>query len=279
MKNKFLFFFALIASSMFVFTACDEDIEIDSKPLVVNLPFIHAKNMQDAYVYGKGQDQLEADLPAIVAIAVDTVYGFEGGRGGKTGKDTIDVLKSEVLGGFPDLSEVGGYSIEFEKINTAGYKVKTSTNIVIAGAIANPGPTALEGNYKRIVAAGNGHVISLKKVFDGVYVIDNPGGAASVAPFPYLFYNYKNSTGGDSLSFPIQTNPCGGGLMLVGPAAAVSLTADEYLRTQQPTISATSPLTFKWKVFEFPSASPSAVQPNAALCQWGHTAVRTFEKQ
>jgi hypothetical protein len=275
MKNKFLLLFALVICSAALFTACKDDPKNDSTVQVVIRPFIHEKLMQEAYVYGQGQATLEADLPAIVAIAVDTVYGFDGGRGGKTGKDTINILKSEVIDGFPDLSDIGGYSISFEKTNLGGYKVKTGTNIVVAGAIPNPGPTALEGTYKR---TSNGVLIQLKKVFDGVYVIDNPGGAG-VPPFPYLFYNYKSFLGGDSLSFPVQTNPCGGGLMLVAPTAPVSLTASTYLTMHQPVISATAPLTFKWKVFEFPSATPGAVQPDAALCQWGHTATRTFEKQ
>lgn len=275
MKNKILFLFTLAACGMFVFSACTEEPEIDSKAQVVNLPFIHEKLMQDAYVYGLGQATLEADLPNIVAVAVDTVYGFEGGRGGKTGKDTINITKSEVIGGFPVLNDIGGYSISFEKTNLGGYKVTTGTNIVIAGAIPNPGPTAMEGTYKR---TSNGVLIQIKKVFDGVYVIDNPGGAG-VPPFPYLLYNVKNAVGGDSLAFPVQTNPCGGGLMLVAPSAPVSQTADTYRKNFPPEIAATSPLTFKWKVFEFPSATPAAVQPDAALCQWGHTATRTFEKQ
>jgi hypothetical protein len=132
----------------------------------------------------------------------------------------------------------------------------------------------MEGIYKR---TANGVLIELKKVFDGVYVIDNPGGAG-VAPFPYLFYNYKNSSGGDSIAFPNQPNPCHGGLQLVAPGAPLSLRSSEYSALYPPAITATSPLTVSWKVLEFPSASPSSANPGAALCQWG-TGVRTFEKQ
>ena len=161
-----------------------------------------------------------------------------------------------------------------EDINKSNYKVALSSNIVIAGAISNPGPTAMEGTYKR---TSNGVLIEIKKVFDGVYVIDNPGGAG-VPPFPYLLYNHRNSSGGDSLAFPIQTNPCGGGLQLVGPSAALSLSSAEYTASYPPAITATSPLTFSWKVLEFPEARPGSVNPGAAACQWG-TGVRTFEKQ
>ena len=132
----------------------------------------------------------------------------------------------------------------------------------------------MEGTYKR---TANGVLIELKKVFDGVYVIDNPGGAA-VAPFPYLFYNYKNALGGDSLAFPIQSNPCAGGLQLVAPGAPLSLTSAEYSAQHPPAITATSPLTVSWKVFEFPAARASSGHTGVALCQWG-TGVRTFEKQ
>jgi len=114
-------------------------------------------------------------------------------------------------------------------------------------------------------------------VFNGVYVIDNPGGAV-IAPFPYLFYNYKNAAGGDSLVFPIQTNPCHGGLQLVAPGAPSSLTSAEYSTLHPPAIISADPLTLSWKVFEFPAARTTSAHTGNALCQWG-TGARTFVKQ
>lgn len=275
MKNKILILSSvLLACILLTVAACKKIEDADSTVVSTSIPFIYEQNVNDAYVYGEGQTHIYTDIPDVVAIAVDTVVGFEGGYGGITGMDTVKILKSDNLG-FPDTVALGGKSITFEKFNKAGYKVAITTNIVIAGAIANPGPTAMEGTYKR---TSNGVLIELKKVFNGVYVIDNPGGAG-VAPFPYLFYNYRNSSGGDSLAFPIQPNPCHGGLQLVGPSAPLSLTSAEYSTQYPPVILAgVTPLTVSWKVLEFPSARSSSANPGAALCQWG-TGVRTFEKQ
>lgn len=257
---------------MLLAAGCIKIEDADSTVTTTSVPFVYVQNVNDAYVYGEGNSSIYSDFPDVIAIFVDTAVGFEGGYGGHTGMDTLKVLKSDI--DWPDTLSVGGKSITFEKFNKAGYKVAITTNIVIAGAIANPGPTAMEGTYKR---TSNGVLIELKKVFNGVYVIDNPGGAG-VAPFPYLFYNYRSVSGGDSLAFPIQPNPCHGGLQLVGPSAPLSLTSADYSTQYPPAITATSPLTFSWKVLEFPSARSTSANPGAALCQWG-TGVRTFEKQ
>lgn len=273
MKNKFLLLLTLAAGSTALFVACYKTAENDSHAQATSIPYIAIQYLQDAYVYGQGQSTLYSDIPDVVAVAVDSVVGFEGGYGGKTGSDSIQIHKSEILG-WPDTTTVGGYSIRFEKFNRSNFKASLGSNIVIAGAIANPGPTAMEGTYAR---TSNGVLIDLKKVFDGVYVIDNPGGAG-VAPFPYLFYNYMSSTGTDSLAFPIQKNPCGGGLQLVGPGAPASLTSAEYSAQYPPAITSYSPITLSWRVYEFPAASASSSNTGAALCQWG-LGVRTFEKQ
>lgn len=274
MKNKKILFISSVAAvCALVIAACGKLEEGDSVPTPTSIPYVAIQYIEGAYVYGLGNTTIYKDIPDVVAIAVDSIVGFEGGYGGKTGADSVKIMKSDITG-WPDTTGIGGYGLTFQKFNKGNYKVTLGTNIVIAGAIANPGPTAMEGTYKR---TSNGVLIELKKVFDGVYVIDNPGGAG-VPPFPYLFYNYKSSSGGDSLAFPNQTNPCGGGLQLVGPSAPNSLTSSEYSAKYPPIISATSPLTLQWRVYEFPSASPSSAHTGAALCQWG-LGVRTFEKQ
>lgn len=272
MKKIFLLYVPILVC-MVCLSACKQNDDIDSRAEPIILPFIAEKFMADAYVYGLGQATLDADLPNIVAIAVDTVFGMVGGHGGKTGMDTVNILKSEMKSQ-PDLTKVGGASITFEKFNKGGYKVSVSSNVVIAGAIADPGPTALEGNYLR---AATGYLLEVKKVFDGVYIVGNPGGAASVPFLPYLLYNHRSSGGGDELRFPIQSDLCHGGLRLVSPTAPTALTAAEY-DAYPPIISSTAPLTLQWRVFEFPSATSSAVHPDGALCNWG-LGVRTFVKQ
>jgi hypothetical protein len=273
MKNKILILSSVLVGCMLLAAGCIKIEDADSTVTTTSVPFVYVQNVNDAYVYGEGNTSIYSDFPDVIAIFVDTAVGFEGGYGGHTGMDTLKVLKSDI--DWPDTLSVGGKSITFEKFNKANYKVSLTTNIVIAGAIANPGPTALEGTYLR---AATGVLIELKKVFNGVYVIDNPGGSGTVGPFPYLLYNYKSSTGADSLAFPIQANPCGSGLQLVAPTAPLSLTSADYSTQYPPAITAASPLTLSWKVLEFPSARASSANPGAALCQWG-TGVRTFVKQ
>ncbi len=273
MKNKILLFTSLLAGCVLFFAACKKVADSDSFAQATSIPYIAIQYLQSAYVYGQGQSTLYSDIPDVVAIAVDSVVGFEGGYGGKTGMDSIKILKTDILG-FSDTSSIGGSSISFEKFNKSNFKASLGANIVIAGPIANPGPTALEGTYVR---TSNMVEIELTKVFDGVYVIDNPGGAG-VEPFPYLLYNYKSSTGMDSLAFPIQPNPCGGGLQLVGPSASPAMSSATYTAQFPPKITSLSPVTLSWKVYEFPSASKTSANTGAALCQWG-LGVRTFIKQ
>lgn len=288
MKNKFLLgALSLMGAASLVFTACKDEQDIDSVAKQVSIPQIvcdpdpadpdvcHPRvYMAAAYVYGQGQATLQADIPDVVAIAVDTVYGFEGGYGGKTGADTVKITKADIVGDWPDLSGIGGKSVTFQKYTKGNYKVTIGTNVIVAGPIANPGPTAIEGTYKRV---GNNFLIEIKKVFDGVYVIDNLGGAG-VTPFPFLLYNHKSSSGADSLAFPLQGNECGGGSQLVGPNAATGSSADDYAAQHPPSLTLGPPVTLKWKVYTYSSTNGSAIS-TAALCTWGNAAVRTFEKQ
>ncbi len=275
MKKIFLYIVLCTGVSGF-FWSCDRNEDIDSVAQDIILPFISEKLMNDAYVYGVGNATLLADLPDTVAIAVDTVFGMVGGTGGKTGKDNLYILKDKYLS-LPDLSKIGGSSIRYEAFSNGGYKVSVSSNVVVAGPISDPGPTDLAGSYDRINAttgAPTGYVLEIKKVFDGVYIVGNPGGAASVPNNPYLLYNHT----GDVLSFAIQEDLCHGGLRLVSPTAPGGLTALEY-DAYPPIIEAGSnPLTLRWKVFEFPSPTTSALHPDAALCNWG-LGQRIFRKK
>ncbi|HOY04434.1 MAG TPA: hypothetical protein PLO67_03465 [Saprospiraceae bacterium] len=274
MKNKILIRSSVwLACILLTVAACKKIEDGDSVTFGFSQPFLHELNVNSAYVYGQGATHIYTDIPQLLAVVVDTVSGFEGGYGGHTGSDTLKILKSDIT--WPDTTSIGGKLISLSRSNRAGYPIVVSTNIVIAGAIANPGPTAMEGVYVR---TSNGFAIEIKKVFNGVYVIDNPGGAGTVAPFPYLLYNYITSSGGDSLAFPIQENPCGGGLQLVAPGAALGLSSAEYTANYPPSIVATAPLTLSWRVLEFSAARATSVNPSGSLCQWG-TPVRTFEKQ
>ena len=274
MKNKILNLSCLVGGCFLLMMACHKIEDNDSVVIATSIPFIAVQNVNSAYVYGEGQTSIYSDLPDVLAIAVDTIVGFEGGYGGKTGMDSIKILKSDITE-WPDTVSLGGKALSLENYNRANYKVTTGTNIVIAGAISNPGPTALEGNYLR---AATGYILQIKKVFNGVYVIDNPGGAASVAPFPYLLYNYKSSSGADSLVFPIQPNPCGTATQLVSPTAPNDLTSAVYTAQHSPKITSMSPLTLSWKVFTFGAVRTTAAHNSASVCQWG-LAVRTFVKQ
>ncbi|MEO6760431.1 MAG: hypothetical protein ABIO24_13315 [Saprospiraceae bacterium] len=271
MKNKILLFTSLFAGCLLFVAACKKSEDLDSVVKQTSVPFLAYSFLDDVYIYGEGNSTLFGDLPNVVGVLVDSVYGFEGGYGGKTGMDSIKVLKSDLE--FSDTISVGGTGFSTYKYNKGGFRASIGSNVVIASANTNPGPTALEGDYLRVA---NGVVITLDKVSDGIYLLTNPGGAG-VAPNPYLLYNYKDVNGQDSLAFAIQKDLCGGGLQLVGPGAPLSLKSSEYSEKYPPKITL-GPITLSWRVLEFPSASKNATNPGAALCNWG-TGVRTFVKQ
>ncbi len=79
----------------------------DSEVISTSIPYIAFQNVNSAYVYGEGQTSIYSDLPDVLAIAVDTVVGFEGGYGGKTGMDSIKILKSDITE-WPDTISLGG---------------------------------------------------------------------------------------------------------------------------------------------------------------------------
>ncbi|MEO6039942.1 MAG: hypothetical protein ABIQ93_16130 [Saprospiraceae bacterium] len=281
MKNKILLFTSLLAGCILFLVACHKTEANDSVAKQASVPYLAYSLLEDVYIYGEGSSTLFADLPNVVGVLVDTVYGFEGGYGGRTGMDSIKVLKSDLV--FGDTISVGGSGFSTFKYSKGNYRTSIGSSVVIASANDNPGPTALEGNYKRTTAAG--YILVLSKVADGIYLLTNPGGAASVSPNPYLLYNFKNSAGGDSLSFANQTDLCGGGVQLVDPGAPLSLSSAEYSEKYPPKLippnpfaTPPTPLTLTWRVLEFPTADSGAVNPGGALCNWG-TGVRTFEKQ
>ncbi|MCC6583046.1 MAG: hypothetical protein IT271_05040 [Chitinophagales bacterium] len=270
MKNYNIILLSVLILSVLV--SCKKDFE-PSKPVVVSLPYVAEYYVDETYVIGIGSGvSIYQSIPDTVALVVDSLAGFSNGFGGRTGKDSAYVLKSDIVS-WPDTTKSGGYTLKFEKFNSNNYLVSIPSNIVLASPIENPGPTDLEGTYTR---TANGYVIEISKISDGVYLIDNPGGAG-VALQPYLLYNYSNSLGQDSLAFAAQLNPCGSFTKLVSPLAPMNLTVGEYDEAYPPAIISTSPVTLQWKIFEFADNSSDFSHNGNALCQWG-TGVRTFIK-
>lgn len=279
MKNKIFLFSSILAACLLVIAACTKTEEADSVPHQTSRPYVAVNNLDEVYIYLEGHTTIYNDIPDTVAIVVDTVYGFEGGYGGKTGHDNLAILKSDVLGfDEADTVSVGGTGYFFQKYSKGNYRITIPATVIIldpASSNANPGPTNLEGVYRR---TSNGYLLKIREIGPGFYLLGNPGGAASVTNKPYFLYNSKNISGGDSLSFAIQTDLCDGGLQLVAPTAPLSLSSAEYSASHPPIISSMTPITLQWRVYEFPTAEASAVNPGAAICTWG-TGVRTFEKQ
>lgn len=262
---------ALVAMVIIGAIGCKKELKNNSVAKLTSIPFIAENYLEPFYASGVGAGQVYSSIPDTLALIADTLVGFDGGFGGKTGHDFLYVLKSEITD-WPDTTAAGGYSINVAKFNSGLIKVDVGTSIVLASPIEAPaqaGPTALEGTYAR---TSNGYLIDIAKVFDGVYVIAVPGGAA-VDPYPYLLYNYRSVSGTDSLAFPSQANACGSETRLVSPTAPADLSDEDY-DAHPPAITSLSPVTLSWKIFTMESGSFSA-----NVCQWGNTAVRTFVKQ
>ncbi|MEI6410757.1 MAG: hypothetical protein WCR52_15315 [Bacteroidota bacterium] len=274
MKSKILYFASLCVGCILLVQACSKTEDPDSVAKLASVPYIAYSYLDDVYIYGQGNTHLYSDLPDVIGVAVDSILGFEGGYGGKTGKDSIKIHKNELV--FVDTISAGASGFSVYKSNKGSYRVSLGSSVVIAKANTNPGPTALEGIYKRNNTAG--YLLTVGKIGTGIYLITNPGGAASVGPVPYLLYNFKSSVGTDSLSFACQTDGCGGGLQLGAPGCPLGLTSAEYTAQYPPAITSYTPVTFKWVVLEFPSTKPTAVNYGVGTCAWG-TSTRTFEKQ
>jgi hypothetical protein len=270
---KYKSIIAIYALTVFALS-CERDLEMDSVAKATTIPeVINLTN--GTYVFGLGSNEIFNTIPDTLGIIYDSVYGFEGGFGGKTGKDSAYLLKSEITGDWPDTTVAGATSITAQKFNLNNFKNQVAVTILVVEPNENPGATDLAGTYKR---TSNGYLIEISKISDGVYFLDNPGGAG-VDPHPYVLKNYKDVNGVDSLSFEIQENPCGGGLQLIGPAAPTSGTSSaDYSAQFPPQITSKSPLTLSWIVMEFDAASPSSTSSGGGLCQWG-AGVRTFQKQ
>jgi len=274
MKNyKYIFLLSIVV----LIAGCTKiDDPSPSKPVTSSVPYVVDQYANDIYAFGVGSNKIYSTIPDTIGLVADSVLGFTGGFGGHTGHDFAYLLKSDIVR-WPDTTKEGGASLAFEKYNSSGFKAKIVVNVVIAEPISGaqkPGPTALEGTYKRTT---NGFLITIVKIFDGVYLIDNLGGAGTVPAYPFLLKNFKSTSGKDSLSFKIQANSCGGGAQLIDPTSGPGLTAAEYSASHPPIISSLSPVTLKWIVMEFNGATSESIG-TPGLCAWGGS-VRTFEKQ
>jgi len=278
MKNKIFFFSYILAACVFVVAACTKTEDPDSVVHQTSVPYTAFNYLDDVYIYVVGNTSVYNDIPDVVAVVVDSVYGFDGGYGGKTGKDSLKILKSDVQGLSSDTSKIGGTGYFFQKSSKGNYRITINATVLIldpSSSNPNPGPTNLEGFYLR---AATGYILKIKEISPGFYLLGNPGGAASVSNKPYFLYNTKSITGTDSLSFAIQTDLCDGGIQLTSPNAPDGLTSATYTASWPPAITSYSPLTLSWRIKEFAAADPAEVHPGAALCNWG-LGIRTFVKQ
>lgn len=269
-RYSFVFFCAVLSCTKAPFE--------DSINIIYPYPYPAEIYTTTKFIYTPGLVTVWEDLPDTLAKLTDDFVGFQNGWGGTHSRDSIYLTKNDLIGTLPQFNLVGDYILQFSKSNFAGYTYILEIQVTVIGSNLNPGPTDLEGNYKR---TSNGHIIPIQKIYDGVYLIENLGGNAAVPAYPYLLYNYKSSTMVDSIVFPIQFNECGGGTQLVGPAATPGYPALFYANALPPIIeiNTTAPVVFKWKIYSYETVNLNAIAPTSAICTWGNAATRVFEKQ
>ena len=115
MKSKILYFASFCAGCLLLVQACSKTEDPDSVAKPTSLPFIAYTFLEDVYIYGQGNTHIYTDLPNVIGVAVDSVLGFAGGYGGKTGQDSIKIYKSELS--FGDTVSVGGSGFFVYKYN------------------------------------------------------------------------------------------------------------------------------------------------------------------
>ncbi|MES2849713.1 MAG: hypothetical protein V4685_11705 [Bacteroidota bacterium] len=269
-------YIALIAMVIIGAVGCKKELKNESTAKPTSIPYIVESYLESFYASGVGAGVVYSSIPDTLALIGDSLVGFEGGFGGVTGQDFKYVLKSDITD-WPDTTSAGGYAVTVSEFNAGNFKVDVGTSVVLASPIEAPavaGPTDIAGSYLR---TATGITIDIVKIFDGVYVIGNPG-AGAVDAYPYLLYNYRSVGGTDSLAFPAQPNPCGGATKLVNVGAPNGLSIAEYDESWPPGFASMSPITLSWRIYEFTDTDPGNVHGGAALCQWG-LGIRTLIKQ
>ena len=75
MKNKILLFSFLLAGCLLLVLACTKTEDADSEVRPTSVPYI-AVSYLGTFIYAQGHTTIYSDIPEVVAIAVDSVYGF-----------------------------------------------------------------------------------------------------------------------------------------------------------------------------------------------------------
>jgi hypothetical protein len=128
--------------------------------------------------------------------------------------------------GSVDVSKPGVYDITYEAKNEQGFSATDWRTVVVIGPDVSS--NNFSGTYLR---AATGVTCTWKKTADGVYEVDNPGGAASGVGYKVVVVNYQ----GNKIKMPRQlaVDPSS------GSTGAVSSTTETYN-------AAASPVTFSW---------------------------------
>jgi len=119
---------------------------------------------------------------------------------GITAKEGNNMLKVTTTGTV-NTSVAGVYTLSYSATNKDGFSATSSRTVIVTGPDATAAANDFSGTYLR---ASTGQVATFTKIGSGVYLVDNPGGAANVSLVAVAFNQV-----GDKIYLPSQISSDG----------------------------------------------------------------------
>ncbi len=119
-----------------------------------------------------------------VVVAKGGTY-VEPGIVAKEGSNDLKVTTT----GTVNTATAGVYTLNYSATNKDGFSAKASRTVIVTGPDATAAANDFSGTYLR---ASTGQVATFTKIGSGVYLVDNPGGAANVSLTAVAFNQVGN---------------------------------------------------------------------------------------